>query len=89
MDRFSYPPAYVFVREDGIWSEQAKLLASDGAARDDFGIAVAVDDDTAVIGAKGDDDHGEGSGAAYVFTVPVGDGDEDEDEDSDEFRDDL
>ena len=31
--------AYVYVRSNGVWSEQAKLTASDGAASDYFGTA--------------------------------------------------
>ena len=60
--------AYVFTRLGGTWSEQAKLLASDGDTRDWFGSSVAVDGDTAIVGAHGDDDNGEDSGSAYVFT---------------------
>ena len=59
--------AYVFTRSGGIWSEQAKLKASDAAAFDIFGWSVAVSGDTAVIGAYGDDDGGNDSGSAYVF----------------------
>lgn len=44
--------------------QQAKLLASDGAAGDEFGISVALSGDTAVVGAYGDDNR---TGAAYVF----------------------
>ena len=43
--------AYVYVRSNGVWSEQAKLTASDGAEDDYFGISVSIDGDTAVIGA--------------------------------------
>jgi hypothetical protein len=62
--------AYVFVRNgDGTWVQQAKLTASDAAAGDAFGQAVAISGDTVVVGAA---DKGEGflvlSGAAYVFT---------------------
>ncbi|MBK8430871.1 MAG: FG-GAP repeat protein [Chloroflexi bacterium] len=60
--------AYVFTRTEGVWSQQAKLTASDAAALDQFGIAVAVSGDTAVIGADGNDDGGSNSGSAYVFT---------------------
>ena len=49
-------------------NEIQKLLASDGALADDFGVSVAVDGDTAVIGARLDDDNGSDSGSAYVFT---------------------
>jgi hypothetical protein len=59
--------AYVFVRSGGTWTEQAKLLASDAAAGDLFGIAVAICDDTAIVGAVNDDDSGSDSGSAYVF----------------------
>jgi hypothetical protein len=61
--------AYVFTRIGGIWAEQAKLLASDKAYRDYFGTSVALDGDTAVIGASLSDDSGTtDNGAAYVFT---------------------
>jgi hypothetical protein len=53
---------YVFTRSGAAWTEQAKLLASDGGAS--FGHAVAVAGDTAVIGNPGED---QGNGSAYVF----------------------
>ena len=65
--------AYVFTRDStGAWTEQAKLLPSDGAADDLFGRSVAVDGDTAVIGAFRDDDNGPDSGSAYVFSIYQG-----------------
>ena len=45
--------AYVFVRSSDLWTEQAKLLASDGVEFDYFCVAVSVADDTAVVGARG------------------------------------
>ena len=60
--------AYVFVRSGSGWSEQAKLIAADGAATDWFGCSVALDGDSAVVGAYGDDVGGSiDRGAAYVF----------------------
>jgi hypothetical protein len=59
---------YVFRRNGNVWSEQAKLTASDGAAFDSFGSSVALDGNTALIGAVADDDKGPSSGSAYVFT---------------------
>ena len=44
--------AYVFARDAGAWSLQTKLTASDGAAFDEFGVAVALEADTAVVGAQ-------------------------------------
>ena len=64
--------AYVFTRTAGVWTEQVKLLPADGAAFDEFGVRVALDGDTAVIGAFGDDDNGFDSGSAYVFTRTAG-----------------
>ena len=64
--------AYLFTRaSDGTWSQTAKLTASDGAAGDEFGYSVAVDGDTAVVGASGNDDRGNDSGSAYVFVKPA------------------
>jgi MYXO-CTERM domain-containing protein len=56
--------AYVFVRSGDTWTEEQKLMASDGTAGDQFGWSVALLDDRAVIGALGDDMY---RGAAYVF----------------------
>jgi len=58
---------YIFVRNAGVWSEQAKLTASDGAANHYFGSSVSLSGDTAVIGARGDADNGADSGSAYIF----------------------
>jgi len=60
--------AYVFVRNGSIWTQQAKLVASDAAANDWFGWSVSISDDTALIGAE-NDSHAGGSaaGSAYVF----------------------
>ena len=41
----------MYVRSNGVWSEQAKLTASDGAQVIQFGYSVSIDGDTAVIGA--------------------------------------
>ena len=60
---------YVFVRNGMTWMFQAKLLAMDGAAGDQFGNAVALGGDTLVIGANLDDSGGNANqGSAYVFT---------------------
>jgi len=59
--------AYVFVRSGSVWSQEQKLLASDGATVDRFGFSVMVEGGTAVIAAPLDDDKGSGSGSVYVF----------------------
>jgi hypothetical protein len=60
--------AYVFTRSGTTWTQQAKLLASDGAGGDNFGVSTSLSGDTALIGAYCDDDNGQDSGSAYVFT---------------------
>ena len=60
--------AYVFVRSGTTWSEEQKLLASDGARNDSFGESVFGKGDVAVVGARLDDDAGTDSGSAYLFT---------------------
>lgn len=60
--------AYVFYRQGGAWTPQAKLQASDAAKDDEFGFSVSVDGDIAVVGAwHGDSPQQPDSGAAYVF----------------------
>jgi len=59
---------YVFIRTGNTWAQQQKLLASDGAAGDNFGYSVSLSGDTILVGAFGDDDNGNGSGSVYVFT---------------------
>jgi hypothetical protein len=53
---------YVFVRSGSTWSEQAKLLASDGGGW--FGASVALSGETALVGAP---THNGIRGAAYAF----------------------
>jgi len=59
--------AYAFVRTGTTWTEQQKLLASDGAGSDTFGTSVSVSGDTAMIGAPLHDMPASGAGAAYVY----------------------
>ncbi|MHC4220397.1 MAG: hypothetical protein ACYSU7_18310, partial [Planctomycetota bacterium] len=61
--------AYVLRRNPGtgVWSQEAKLVATDAQFEDFFGQAVALDGEVAVIGATGDDDRGDRAGAAYVY----------------------
>ncbi len=64
---------YVFTREGGSWREQQKLLASDGARSDQFGNAVALNGETALISAREDDAGGvENRGSVYLFVREAG-----------------
>ncbi|MDE2180270.1 MAG: FG-GAP repeat protein, partial [candidate division NC10 bacterium] len=67
--------AYVFVKPSGGWAgaltETAKLIAAYGAANDKFGISVAIDGDTVVVGVPyADIGSNADQGAAYVFVKP-------------------
>jgi hypothetical protein len=53
--RSNHGSAYVLVRSGGLWTQQAKLTADDGAASDYFGFSVAIGGETAVVGARFDD----------------------------------
>jgi hypothetical protein len=60
--------AYVFQHNgNGHWSETAKLTADDQEVFAYFGGAVALDGETAFIGAYGDSTAGPRSGAVYIF----------------------
>ena len=60
--------AYVYTRAGGVWTETQKLLASDGVASDEYGIDVAIDGDTIVVGAKMEDSSPiTNNGALYVY----------------------
>ncbi len=72
--------AYIFVRNAGVWTQQAYLKASNTGEYDGFGAAVAISGDTVIIGASSERSNATGvngnqsdnsatdAGAAYVFT---------------------
>ncbi len=57
---------YVYQWNGAEWDE-TKLTASDGATGDNFGMSVAIDNNTIVVGASGNDDDGDSSGSVYVY----------------------
>lgn len=60
--------AFVFTRAStGQWSQTSTLSAGDAHDYHYFGTSIAMYEDTAVIGASGDDHQGTSSGAVYVF----------------------
>ncbi len=75
-----YGAVYVFERNNGVWSQQAYLTASNPGEEDLFGSAVAIDGDTIVVSADGEEgdinsdgtiagsnDNRNNAGAVYVF----------------------
>ena len=64
--------AYVFNRSGSTWTQQQKLIANDGEADDSFGIAVALDGDTLLVGAPFDQIGANiYQGSVYVFNHPT------------------
>jgi len=71
---------YVFARTGATWAQQAYVKPSNTGAGDDFGAALALSNDTLVVGATGEasaatgvggnqaDNSAPGAGAVYVFT---------------------
>ena len=72
--------AYIFVRDAaGVWSQQAYIKASNAQSGDVFGISVAIDGDTVLVGAPGEasnatgvngdktNNSAGGAGAVYVY----------------------
>ena len=59
----------VYVLRAGDGEELFKLTASDGAAGNFFGESLAIDGDTVVVGARGDNNV---TGAVYVFRASDG-----------------
>ena len=59
--------AYIFEDNGTAWNQVAKLHASDGAGGDEFGHAIGMSGNKAIVGAHGNDDWGTTSGAAYIF----------------------
>ena len=63
---------FVYKRDGfGFWNQHQKLVASDRASDDDFGISIDVSGDYLVVGARRDD-HGSGktdAGSVYIFKI--------------------
>jgi len=60
--------AYVFTRSGTTWTQQQKIQATDKQAGDFFGYSVAIDGDTAVVGAQAEETGATDAGSVYIFT---------------------
>lgn len=58
--------AYIFRFDGSSWQEEQKLIASDATSGAEFGIAVSIDGDVAIIGSNAPNGVS-GDGCAYVF----------------------
>ncbi len=68
--------AYIYRKIGENWVEEQKLLPSDGAAGDLFGVIVSISghpgNEVVIVGAFGDDDSGTNSGSAYIYRFNSG-----------------
>lgn len=55
--------AYIFVRNGGLWLQQAKLVGDNTEPRDNFGFSVAVSGNVVVVGSP----NNTSTGSAYIF----------------------
>lgn len=60
---------YIFRYNGNNYEHAQKLIATDGAAGDEFGFSISISSDASIIvvGSRRDDDKGSDSGSAYVF----------------------
>jgi len=62
----------VGTKVDYTFSDEKKILASDGAANDTYATGVAIDGNYAIVAAYSNDDNGSNSGSAYIYNVQTG-----------------
>lgn len=60
--------AYIFRRDGGAWVQDTILVPSEVWPYQHFGFAVAIDGESAIVGAYMDGGGGVNSGAAYIFS---------------------
>ena len=58
---------YKYNKLNRMWKLDAKLIARDGSAGDEFGAYFDLHKNTLIVGAPNDDDRGENSGSAYIY----------------------
>ncbi|HEV7782287.1 MAG TPA: hypothetical protein VGO58_13530 [Chitinophagaceae bacterium] len=59
--------AYIFYRNGSAWTEQAKLVAPNGSANDNFGRSVSISGNYVIVGALNDQTSVPTGGSAYIF----------------------
>jgi len=59
--------AYIFRHNGTQWLQQARLIAADGAANDNFGHSVSISGDYAIVGAPYNNYPEYSCGSAYIF----------------------
>jgi hypothetical protein len=69
---FNTGAVYVFHREGTEWTQEAKLVPSQGRAADEFGFDIAISGDTILVGSSRDDGQANDAGAGYVYRRVAG-----------------
>jgi FG-GAP repeat protein len=63
---------HVFVRDAGVWTLEAQLLAFDGGNGAGYGSSVDIEGDLAIVGARFDDEIGVRAGSVYIYRQEAG-----------------
>lgn len=58
---------FVFLRDTGVWTQQQKLLATDGEQDDWMGWSVSISGDVVIAGAPQEDENAFNAGATYLY----------------------
>ena len=61
--------AYIYTLDNGVWVQETKLTASDGASQDRFGSSVSISGDKVIVSGDRNDDNGTNSGSAYIYSL--------------------
>jgi hypothetical protein len=64
---FNAGKAYIYQYDGSNWNYYSSITAGDPGLDDNFGNAVALDNNYAIVGARWDSENGNRSGAAYIF----------------------
>jgi len=60
---------YLYDYDGSGWNEFHKIIATDGAAGDYFGLPIDLDQNHLLVSARNDDDNGENAGAVYIYQL--------------------
>jgi hypothetical protein len=63
--------SYIFELNNDTWSQTVKSTTGDSSTGDNFGFAVSIYGNRALVGASGDDTNAIQAGAAYIFDLDI------------------
>lgn len=64
---FDVGAIYTYTRVGLFWTFRSKRMSSDASAYDQFGSAIGLNNETIIVGVRGEDSAGNDAGAAYIY----------------------